>query len=156
SDLIGGSRQVFPVVETTQPFDANHIISDLVAGDRVGIVSQGDPAVQQRIRIVFSGTVNGTPGVYATTLLFRLNKLSSISPPVPVVRLGDTVGGVTVTGLSLSDPLNRRGDVVAFASFAGGSGVVRATRMGCGGLSRPVDANDPNIGDVDIAMQSDV
>lgn len=110
------------------------------ATDRTAVLSQGNPLVEQKVTLAFSGTRHGQPGIYAVDVVIR-DVARSGEPrdlrvvPIsvtPVVLEGlevGTTGKVFSSGI-LWDPINRYGDLAIRAAFTDGTfGIIRGRRL---------------------------
>ncbi len=118
---------LLPVVgeNATGPF------TDFADGVRVGVTSSGDAATTQRISLVYYALAQGVWGVWSTDVTIQTTggvRSTVVSRPSAVVKVGDVIGGLTITSLNLVHPINRDGDVACWFAHAAGSGVLRARR----------------------------
>jgi len=95
--------------------------TDFDDGQRVGVAGSGDVAT-----VMFAAARGNEHGVSSVDVTLRDGELQSVSTPKRIVFEGLALGGSTVTGFALHDPLNRHGRVAVWVTFADGTqGVLR-------------------------------
>lgn len=115
-----GTRIIFPI-------DGEDLNTSFPDDQRVGVEHMKVGPTLDRIMVGYVATVGGVTQVRRRDAFLSNDSLISVSPAETVIAVGQSLpSGGTVTGLSLYDPITKKGDLGFTASTGSGTAVVQA------------------------------